>query len=378
VENARARRAVTIIAAALVTILVAAVIYLRPTLTVTEPLRGENPSPTPWTLDPAYQVAYDFVTPAAGWAALARVHANHVDYWIFATSDGTRHWKLQTSATTDAFEASVDLRFFDLKHGYVVIGRQVGLATADGGARWTRVRFPVSTDVELTFSDPKHGWFVGGDQSFDGNSGPFPLYSTADGGSTWTRLPLPPGGGFAFRNPAEGWAAVPTEAGTKVFSTNDGGLTWMAHPLPQGGPPNGNGKGGLFGASLVRLLPGHGVMATAGLLAFTSMDGGATWEPVLAPAGATFGDIAFQDATHWWAMPSGNLFKTSDAGQTWTHVALQFDDWQYRVEVIDARHAWARLDQSTGSQDPLRGTAFALTADGGVHWSYANVPRPPS
>jgi photosystem II stability/assembly factor-like uncharacterized protein len=97
---------------------------------------------------------------------------------------------------------------------------------------------------------------------------------------------------------------------------------------------------------------------------------------VLAPSGARFFEIAFQDATHWWAMPSGNLFKTSDGGQTWTHVSLQFDDWRYRLGVVDARHAWARLDQSTGSQDPLRGTALAITSDGGVHWSYANVPRP--
>jgi photosystem II stability/assembly factor-like uncharacterized protein len=373
VENARARRAVPIIAAAVLTILVAAAVYLRPALSVAAPQASSNQAATPWTLDPAYQVAYDFVTPAAGWAVVARGDTNHLDYWIFATSDGTRHWKMQKAATTDALEASVDLRFFDLEHGYAVIGRQVDLATADGGMHWTRLRFPVANDLEVTFSDPKHGWFVGGDAPFDAKGGPFPFYSTSDGGSTWTRLPLPPGGGFAFRAATEGWAAVATEAGGTVFSTSNGGLTWIPHPLPQAGTPNENG---LVEATDVRLLPGRGVMATTGQFAFTSQDGGADWRPVVAPPGARFSDMAFQDATHWWAMPSGNLFKTSDGGQTWTHVSLQFDDWQYRVGVVDARHAWARLDQSTGSQDPLRGTALALTSDGGVHWSYANVPRP--
>ena len=369
-ENARARRALPIIAAAVVTILVAAFVYLRPPLSPSPPRTAE--SATPWTLDPAYQVAYDFVTPSVGWAVLARGDTNHIDYWIFVTADGTRHWKLQASATTDAFEASVDLRFFDLEHGYAVIGRQVGLATADGGAHWTHVRFPVSTDLEVTFTDPKHGWFVGGEQPFDAGGGPFPFYSTADGGSTWARLPLAPGGGLAFRDAHEGWAI---DLGDTVFSTDDGGETWSAHRLPQGRVPNDRG---VLEPNEVRLLPKRGVMVTSGLFAFTSQDGGATWRPVVTPPGARIFDIAFQDATHWWAMPSGNLFKTSDAGQTWTHVSLQFDDWQYRVGVIDARHAWARLDQSTGSQDPLRGTALALTTDGGVHWDYANVPRPPA
>jgi photosystem II stability/assembly factor-like uncharacterized protein len=69
-----------------------------------------------------------------------------------------------------------------------------------------------------------------------------------------------------------------------------------------------------------------------------------------------------------------SLYKTSDAGRTWTLVSSQLDNLLYVVGVIDAQHAWARLE----SQSPLRrGNGLALTADGGVHWTYTNVPKPP-
>jgi len=79
---------------------------------------------------------------------------------------------------------------------------------------------------------------------------------------------------------------------------------------------------------------------------------------------------------HWWAMRNGDLFKSSDAGISWVHVHLQLDAWDYVVGVIDARHAWARLDQAFPRIAPLVGTGLALTSDGGVHWTYANVPTP--
>ena len=371
----RARRAVPVIAVALVTILFAAVVYLRPPLTAAS-LQSQPRGSASWTLEAAYQVAYDFVSSTAGWAALAQgeSESGHGDYWIFVTSDGARHWRLQATGTTDALPPLVDLHMFDPRHGYVVVGRELALASQDGGVHWERVLLPPKIELGLTFSDPRHGWFSGADGVCRSclYLGPDNFYATSDGGSRWSMLPAPPGRSLAFRGPFEGWAGTSPKAGGTVFSTDDGGLTWAPHPLPESGTPNKNGRV----ATYVRLLPGHGVMAMTGQLAFTSPDGGETWRPVVAPPGARFFDMAFQDATHWWAMPSGNLFKTSDAGQTWTHVSMQFDDWQYSVQVVDARHAWARLDAATGIQDPLRGTGLAVTSDGGLHWDYANVPHP--
>jgi photosystem II stability/assembly factor-like uncharacterized protein len=367
----RARRALPIIAVALVTMLVAALLYLRPALPSSGPAQSQLQGA--FTVDPGYQVAYYFVSATAGWAALARIESTDVAYWVFATTDGAHHWKVQTAGSVAGPVASVQLRFFDRSHGYAQVGGQAVLATADGGATWRRVPLPLGFAVEVTFSDPRHGWLeAGGD--LQGGKGHYPFYATLDGGITWSQLPDPPGDGFVFRNPSEGWAAAITSSGAIGYSTYDGGVTWTPHSLPEAEAPNATG---VFESAGARLLPGRGVMITTGNAAFTSLDGGATWRAVFAPPGALFFDMAFQDATHWWAMPSGNLFKTSDAGRSWKHVSLQFDDWQYRVQVIDAQRAWAQLGLSIGTQDPIRGTSLAYTSDGGVHWSYAGVPKTP-
>jgi photosystem II stability/assembly factor-like uncharacterized protein len=370
----RARRAVPVIAVALATILVAAAVYLRPNLESGASTQLQVRDPIVATVEGSYQVTYDFVTPALGWAAVARTDATRVAYWVFVTSDATKHWRPQIAGTTEENDASVDLHFFDRRNGYVVIGRASGFATADAGAHWRRISFPARIAIQLAFADPSHGWFAGSDRIESGKGGPFPFYSTSDGGASWTLLPTPPGGGFAFRTASEGWAALGTQSGGTIYSTDDGGFTWVAHTLPEERLVEGMG----IGDTEVRVLPGRGVVATAGTLAFTSFDAGRSWRTIALPQDASFSELAFQDSTHWWAMPSGNLLKTSDAGQTWQHVSLQFDDWQYRVQIVDARHAWARLDLSIGTQDPTRGTGLAVTTDGGVHWDYANVPGLPS
>lgn len=350
-------------------ILVMAVLYLRPAGPVTQQLAPQRSGA--FTLDPAYEAVYDFVSPTMGWAALARAEPGRVAYWIFATADEARHWKVQVTGLIGGSESLVELRFFDRLHGYAVIGRQLVLATSSGGARWGVVVHPTRFAVDVTFSDPLDGWLMGTDDLFGGKGGPYPLYMTHDGGKGWNQAQPPPGGGFAFRSASEGWAAAATEMGGTVYTSHDGGFTWVPHRLPEGTPAEGKG-----GDTQVRLLPGRGVLATVGTFVFSSFDAGESWRQISLPPEVVLSDIAFQDETHWWVMPSGNLFKTSDAGQTWQHVSLQFDDWQYRVQVVDKGHAWARLDLSIGTQDPTRGTALAVTKDGGLHWDYANVPRP--
>jgi photosystem II stability/assembly factor-like uncharacterized protein len=305
---------------------------------------------------------------------VGRTDLDHVAYWVFRTSDGAKHWTVQTSGSVEDAVPGIALRFFDARHGYFVIGRHAALATADGGTTWRALRLPRRFEVELSFADPAHAWFAGTDDINSAEGGPYPFYATSDGGSTWTQLSAPPGGGFAFRDALDGWAATWTEAGGVAYATHDGGRTWIRHLLPL--VLSRDGKGG--GYTTVRLLPRHGIFVTTGTFAFTSLDEGDTWLPVTSPATVGDEDIAFQDATHWWAMPSGDLFKTSDAGQTWTHVVLQFDEWLYRLQVLDARHAWAELDPPIPNTAPSRGRGLAFTSDGGVHWTYAAVPRLPA
>jgi photosystem II stability/assembly factor-like uncharacterized protein len=201
------------------------------------------------------------------------------------------------------------------------------------------------------------------------------LYSTSDGGKSWRRLPDAPGQNVAFRNEEEGWAAATEyKTGAVFYSTVDGGQSWNRHDLPS---PGAETESGLFEVPQVRLLPGSGVIAVAGFAAFISVDGGLTWRQLgPMPSRAAYAEIVVQDATHWWTMPAGNLFQTSDGGRSWHHITLRVDEWSWFLGVIDARHAWARLEAPYPRNDPRVGSALAFTADAGKTWTYAKVPRP--
>ncbi len=368
----RARRAVPLIAIALTVAVVAGLLYLRPAPKPTAAF--VSPSPSPPTLAPAYAPAYDFVTPSLGWAVLENVVDPRVataTFWIFRTDDSAGHWKLQFKGSVDEWP-EIEITFFDSSHGVVVFGAGTAYRTADGGAHWLPVKLPPVVGVEIAFADPVHAWFAGA-EVIDGAAGPLELYRTSDAGAAWARLPDPPAGAFSFRSTGEGWAAVERfKGGGDIYSTWDGGQTWDRVTLPAPTLPENPSE-----AASVRLLPRTGVLAVDGFNGFLSFDHGTTWRELASPpAGATFDQIAFQDASHWWAMPSGNLYRTSDAGRTWQHIKLQIDDWRYDLGVIDSRHAWALLrgDQVVGGTGMA--TALALTSDGGLNWKYPKVPVP--
>ena len=75
-------------------------------------------------------------------------------------------------------------------------------------------------------------------------------------------------------------------------------------------------------------------------------------------------------------MHVGDLWKSSDAGQSWKMVSQQPEGWVYQPEVIDAKHAWAELLAYPGVRDPGQGTGLAVTSDGGLHWMQVDAPRP--
>ena len=155
------------------------------------------------------------------------------------------------------------------------------------------------------------------------------------------------------------------------------------HPLPVTSAKGGLAEGSapLLGSS-VYLLPGHGLLAVAddlnaGRVGLTSFDGGTTWRRLPPPPGsAGYADFVFQDASHWWAMRLGALFKSSDAGMSWKQVSLQLDDWNYLPQVIDAKHAWAKMVGVAPGPGQAPGTGLAVTSDGGLHWTPVQVPVP--
>jgi photosystem II stability/assembly factor-like uncharacterized protein len=390
----RARRALVVIVLALMVIAATGIAYLHPSLPSHPRLLVVPSPPGPPLLSNRYQVTYDFLTPALGWALLRDTTSPAPRFWLLETTDKAKHWQMRLTGSAGSVGGGpLKVQFFGRDNGFIAVGGGADLyRTQDGGDHWTALAVPALSSASIYFCDPLHGWIVGTLVSSDQNTADLQFFSTSDGGGRWTGLPqlpawfFPGKGGFTdilFRRQSEGWVGAASQQPT-VYSTIDGGLTWQAHPLPVVVA----GKGGLpqsaqqLAEAGVYLLPGAGVLAATvdangNSIGLTSFDGGSTWRHVAPPPGETsYGDFEFQDTFHWWAMRYGTLFKSSDAGQSWKEVAQQLDEWDYLPQVVDAKNAWAQMVVVFPNAGPVDGTGLATTTDGGVHWIPVNVPKP--
>ncbi|HEV2029448.1 MAG TPA: hypothetical protein VGS16_13100 [Candidatus Dormibacteraeota bacterium] len=390
----RARRAMPLIAAALTAIVVAGVIYLHPSVPASPP----KPAPKvirPLLLSNQYSATYDFVSPSAGWALVLGRASVPVQFSVYRTSDSAKHWSKQLTGHSPALGLGW-IKFFDRAHGVITIGSPgVLYRTQDAGAHWELRQLPPYAPTSMTFSDPLHGWLIGVSDPSSGYVRHF--FATVDGGATWRELVLPAwalGGGrvgiegeLQFRRSADGWLGAGADRPT-AYSTIDGGASWQPHLLPNPAPPSVQTGGkplppavpGYAFITSVSLLPQVGVIAIFDFyygqgVAYSSFDGGSSWRSLAPPPGeTTYSDFEYQDSFHWWAMRFGSLWKTSDAGQSWNMVSQQTDDWDYRPQVVDSKHAWALLVSSPGTLVP--GAGLAMTADGGLHWKQVDAPQP--
>jgi photosystem II stability/assembly factor-like uncharacterized protein len=365
----RRRRGIGIGALALVVIAAAGFAYLRSNATLPTKQTNGVPSTNPLQVTTSQTITYDFVTPSDGWAAENEVgpSGGAGQFRVFRTVDAARHWTLQLAGPSSLPGLTPLLvQFFDQKQGFMEVGLPMELyRTEDGGAHWQAVGLPTPRAFAITFSDLNHGWSL---------AGPNGLYATVDGGYTWQNLPDPPadayyisGGSLAFRRPTEGWMGSVGPGPPHVYASTDMGLTWQRHDLP---PPPGRIWDTSGSGTTVQLLPQIGTVATteSGVTGsseidlFTSFDTG-TWRFVPPPPGY----ISYQDAFHWWAIKGRVLSKSSDAGQTWVQISHTLPDWQILPDILDSKHAWSVI--------VARGFGLALTSDGGLHWTRANVPQ---
>jgi photosystem II stability/assembly factor-like uncharacterized protein len=386
----RARRALPLIAAAVLIFAGASFAYLHPSLPqlpqAASPASGAGPA----VLSNDYAATYDFLTPSLGWALVTETSSLTPRFSVFRTTDAARHWKRQLTRQLNAISlAPLQIRFFDSSHGLIALGDPTEVyRTSDGGTNWALVKTPDYFYSTFVPADANHAWFLGWSES--SGQPVASLFSTADGGGTWRALgPVPPltfnakGGyanSFSFRSPSEGWfgalAAEPT-----AYSSSDGGASWQPRALPTSctvGEPLAPGPRPLF-TTEVSLLPDRGIVAFASSgcgnnEGYTSFDGGISWRPIApAPSSTTYSDFVFQDSSHWWAMRYGALWKSSDAGRSWKLVSQQTDGWDYLPHVIDANHAWAEV---FGPAPGHFGAGLAVTSDGGLHWTQVNAPKP--
>jgi photosystem II stability/assembly factor-like uncharacterized protein len=333
-------------------------------------------SPPPVGRNPA---RYSFVSPSLGWAVVNPFNPSSSAgaFHVFRTVDGGRHWQQQlTGQSSSPGFTPVTVRFFDKSHGYMAfepafMGEKV-YRTSDGGSDWTEVNAPALLAVVVEFTDAGQGWALAQDPAEPTTGQLFDLYATRDGGVTWERLPNPPPDAYylAVRSPTEAWMGSIGLGPPHVYRSADAGRSWQLNDLP---PPPGQRWDSLGHGTTLRLLPQSGVIATTGMGTtgsvvetadvFTSIDSGASWTFVPTPPG----EVAYQDARHWWAIKDTVLFKSSDAGQSWKRITDTLPAWQIVPHILDSNHAWAELTV-------VGGFGLALTGDGGLHWTRQNVP----
>jgi hypothetical protein len=150
--------------------------------------------------------------------------------------------------------------------------------STDGGATWDHRALPDSFTFagDIRFLDRDHGWVVAKSPSV---SNGMAAYVTHDAGSTWTQIAdifYPTSLGLydnIFTTYPGGWfhdsLGVLVTNGTQVCTTTDTGRTWRrSQPLP------------VFIRSVSVDSANVCVVATEGLGAYASADGGATWTSI--------------------------------------------------------------------------------------------------
>ncbi len=146
-------------------------------------------------------------------------------------------------------------------------------------------------------------------------------------------------------------------------------------PSPETEGPTGvrtNRRCSLFLVLRFRGSFGYAV-GTTGFIALTS-DGGLTWQHTATP----YVDVlsaSFSDSRHGLLRTRSGVLQTTD-GTTWTSVseryAIDFNKFPYvlGVAALDQKHMAIHI-----SEPPPSGSGFLFTKDGGISWSFDQIPN---
>lgn len=316
--------------------------------------------------------AVAFVDPTHGWASGSLAY----NAKIHATTDGGVTWFDQDAfAAHQAGGGVLDMSFVDRTHGWAGEDLGVVVATANGGATWTKKTSPGLGMVNtISFVDRTHGWAAG----WNGGHGDG-LFVTADGGNSWT--PQEPTGpnelkilnGSSFVDLTHGWM-VGDEG--RIIGTSNGGTDWIAET-------SGTSEN-LLSVSFVDRKHGWAVGTGGTILATT--DGGIGWGAQSSGTGSDLLRVAFVDQQHGWAVGTGGtIVATTDGGRNWRPQQSGTTNDLGGLSFVDVAHGWAVGDNATILAyyvkprntstpkvvgRPLPGKALACTRGG---WAGGNV-----
>ena len=291
--------------------------------------------------------------------------------------------------------AILDMYFHDAALGWAVGDAGQILKTTDGGVSWVGQHSGVTARLtQIRFSDASNGWAVGDSAT---------ILRSTDGGSTWLAQASGVAGaswtyGASLRVLSASQAVV-TFASYQTRTTVDGGEHWNAGALnPTMTTPNGTlwalsyyelSKSTDMGQTAISVLraPNSTYLQMADfaddlqgwvlvydysaypppLNLWRTVDGGISWSPLSAsglPASVSY--LKFSANGKGWAIVYDTIYRTDDAGSSWTPVVLPPGAYLYGYigyfEALDGDTLW--FSANNGAY---------LTRDRGVTWTFLNV-----
>lgn len=161
------------------------------------------------------------------------------------------------------------------------------------------------------------------------------------------------------------WAGSP---GAGLFASTDSGMTWRALPIP-------HPKVGTCGIAFSPDFSEDHLAIAVSDQAYVTRDLGASWEPLgvpLAPSVIAFSPAFNTDGVALAVANEGPIYRTSDAGSSWTQVA----DWQKGLPAEGHFIATSLVVRRDGSVLLGTGNGVYRSPDLGGTWSWANSGLP--
>ncbi len=286
---------------------------------------------------------------------------------VARSTNGGYSWSM-TYVGGGGYQQLYDVDFADDLHGIAVglVASYDGiiLTSDDGGITWvTRATIPGTILRGVCVVDATTAFAVGQDLT---------ILHSSDGGVTWDTQN---GGGSGWLYDVD---FIDTSTGTAVgyastafnpplsLKTSDGGLTWIdTHPWPLGESRELHAVDQV--TDLVTVVGGYFDVGPQGLL-YSTNNGWGSWsenyvESVIEGVGmfSTLEGVAVGDG--------GAIYRTTDGGQNWTHVAGGLGRYLMSdVDFLDPQHGVATAtDLAPPSDYPT--SRMYLTSDGGATWS---------
>lgn len=229
---------------------------------------------------------------------------------ILGTRDGGDNWTVQLGDSKSQEGVYSELRFLDEKHGWVVQGSNL-LRTTDGEI-WEQIGQIAHHHGGYQFTSATTGFYISGDV----------IYRTQDGGRKWQKI----------------YGCQPRTEVNGLMRNIDCSLRSLHFPTPSTGYALGKS---------------YDVGSTA--IITKTVDGGATWQTILAPETGSPEQICFnRENTGFFSVYGGRVFATTDGGETWRGVAVQTTG---KIKFADAEVGWSFWD------------ALIFTTDGGKRWT---------